>query len=123
MRVPSFATLAVIPARYASTRLPGKVLADIHGKPMVQRVYERAQQARRVARLLVATDDERVLSAVEAFGGEAVLTSPHHASGTDRVAEVAARVEAELVVNVQGDEPLLDPSAIDAAIEPFLADP
>jgi 3-deoxy-manno-octulosonate cytidylyltransferase (CMP-KDO synthetase) len=117
------ATLAIIPARYASTRLPGKPLADIHGKPMVQHVYERAAQARRVDRVLVATDDERVAAAVRAFGGEAVLTSPAHATGTDRVAEVAARTEALLIVNVQGDEPLLDPSGIDAAVEPFLADP
>ena len=116
-------TIAIIPARYAATRLPGKPLADIEGKPMIQWVYERALQARRVDRVLVATDDERVAAAVRGFGGEAVLTSAAHLTGTDRVAEAASGIEAAIVVNVQGDEPLLDPAGIDAALEPLLADP
>lgn len=117
------AIVAIIPARFGSTRLPGKPLSEIHGKPMIQHVYERARRARRPGRVLVATDDERVAAAVRAFGGEAVLTSPRHASGTDRSAEVVAGLEAELVVNVQGDEPMLDPEWIDAALEPLLLDP
>jgi 3-deoxy-manno-octulosonate cytidylyltransferase (CMP-KDO synthetase) len=121
--VPPLATLAVIPARFASTRLPGKVLADIHGKPMVQHVYERARRARRVERVVVATDDERVAAAVRGFGGEAVLTSPDHATGTDRMAEVAWEEAAGVIVNVQGDEPLIDPAAIDLAVAGLDGDP
>jgi 3-deoxy-manno-octulosonate cytidylyltransferase (CMP-KDO synthetase) len=116
-------TIALIPARYAATRLPGKVLADIAGKPMVQHVYERACRARTVQRVLVATDDERIRRAVEAFGGEAIMTSPHHLSGTDRLAEAVQHLECEIVVNVQGDEPLIEPEAIDAAVQPLLEDP
>jgi 3-deoxy-manno-octulosonate cytidylyltransferase (CMP-KDO synthetase) len=114
--------VAIIPARYASTRLPGKPLSQIHGKPMVQHVYERARRARGLDRVLVATDDERIAAAVRAFGGEALLTSARHATGTDRLAEAAAATDASIVVNVQGDEPLLDPRAIEAALEPLLAD-
>ncbi len=110
-------TLAVIPARYDSTRFPGKALAPITGKPMIQHVYKRVQQARSVSRVLVATDDERIVRAVEAFGGEAMLTRQEHRCGTERVAEVAAHVPAEIYINVQGDEPLIDPAAIDAAVE------
>jgi 3-deoxy-manno-octulosonate cytidylyltransferase (CMP-KDO synthetase) len=110
--------LAVIPARYASTRLPGKPLVSIAGKPMIQRVWERARQASRVSRVIVATDDERIAKAVKSFGGEAVLTRADHRSGTERVAEVAvAHPDAEILVNVQGDMPLIDPAAIDAGIE------
>jgi 3-deoxy-manno-octulosonate cytidylyltransferase (CMP-KDO synthetase) len=116
-------TIAIIPARYQATRLPGKPLADIAGRPMIRWVYERARAARLLDRVLVATDDARVAAAVADFGGEAVLTSAAHRTGTDRVAEVAAGLEADIVVNVQGDEPLLDPSAVDAAVEPLLADP
>jgi 3-deoxy-manno-octulosonate cytidylyltransferase (CMP-KDO synthetase) len=116
------AIVAIIPARFGSTRLPGKPLSDIHGKPMIQHVHERATRARRLDRVLVATDDERIASAVRAFGGEAVLTSSRHATGTDRLAEAAARTDAAIVVNVQGDEPMLDPSGIDAAILPLLED-
>lgn len=115
--------VAIIPARFASTRLPGKPLVDICGRPLVQHVFERARQARRPGRVLVATDDPRIVSAVRAFGGEVVLTSPHHRSGTDRLAEAAARLDAEVVVNVQGDEPFLDPGGIDAAVDPLLDDP
>jgi len=117
------AIVAIIPARFASTRFPGKPLAEIGGKPMVQHVYERAATARRVDRVLVATDDERIAAAVRAFGGTAVLTAANHATGSDRIAEAAAGIEAAIVVNVQGDEPMLDPAAIDAAVEPLLADP
>lgn len=109
-------TIAVIPCRFESKRLPGKPLLDIHGKSLVQRVYERACLAKTLERVIVATDDARILTAVEAFGGDAVLTSPSHESGTDRVAEAAAELDVELVVNVQGDEPLIDPAAIDAAV-------
>jgi 3-deoxy-manno-octulosonate cytidylyltransferase (CMP-KDO synthetase) len=116
------AIVAIIPARYASTRLPGKPLSDILGRPMIQHVYERARRAR-VERVIVATDDERIVRAVVAFGGEVRLTSPEHRSGTDRIAEVAADLAADLVVNVQGDEPLLDPALIDAATAPLLDDP
>jgi 3-deoxy-manno-octulosonate cytidylyltransferase (CMP-KDO synthetase) len=115
--------IGMIPARYASTRLPGKVLAPIAGKPMVQHVYERAKQAGVLSAVLVATDDERVYRAVRDFGGWAEMTSPYHASGTDRLAEVAARVDCDLVVNIQGDEPLLEAPVIEAAVAPFLCDP
>ncbi len=115
--------VGIIPARYASTRFPGKVLALIEGRPMIQHVVERARQARTLDRVLVATDDGRVRDAVEAFGGSAVLTSPHHPSGTDRVAEVARSLTCEVVVNIQGDEPTLDPGSIDRAVAPLLDDP
>ena len=114
--------LAVIPARFHSTRLPGKILADIGGKPMIEHVYRRAAAASRVHAVIVATDDERIASAVEAFGGAALLTSPAHVSGTDRIAEVVSQLPCRCVVNVQGDEPLIEPATLDAAIEPMLAD-
>ena len=114
------AVVAIIPARFGSTRLPGKPLADIHGRPMVQHVYDRARAARSVDRVIVATDDARVADAVKAFGGEAVMTSMDHASGTDRIAEaVRGMRDASIVVNVQGDEPMLDPAAIDAVVSAF----
>jgi 3-deoxy-manno-octulosonate cytidylyltransferase (CMP-KDO synthetase) len=115
------AIVAIIPARFASTRLPGKPLSDLLGRPMIQHVYERVQRSR-VDRVLVATDDQRILDAVLAFGGQALLTSADHASGTDRVAEVARSLDAEIIVNVQGDEPLLDPQHVDLALEPFETD-
>src|SRR5579864_8620489 len=96
--------VAVIPARYVSTRLPGKPLAQIAGRPMIQHVVERVQQAQTVAHAVVATDDERIKRAVEGFGGEALLTRADHRCGTDRVAEVAAHLPAEIYVNIQGDE-------------------
>ena len=115
--------LCIIPARYASTRLPGKPLREIAGKPMIVRVYERALQARFVQDVVVATDDERIRTVVEAHGGHAVMTGADHATGTDRLAEVAARMtDYDLIINVQGDEPLIEPSLIDALVEPFLAD-
>jgi 3-deoxy-manno-octulosonate cytidylyltransferase (CMP-KDO synthetase) len=114
--------VVIIPARYESTRLPGKPLADLNGLPMIQHVYERAQQARAIDRVLVATDDERIRAAVESFGGDVVMTERGHASGTDRIAEVARSLDVDLVVNVQGDLPLLDPALIDAAVAPLRAD-
>lgn len=114
--------LGVIPARYHSTRLEGKALLDICGKPMIQRVYERAKLAPSLSRVLVATDDERILRAVEAFGGEAIMTKADHTSGTDRVAEVARSRAADIVVNIQGDEPLLAPEIIEACVKPLILD-
>ena len=118
--------LAVIPARYASSRLPGKPLVSLAGKPMIQHVCERVRRAERVSRVLVATDDERILQVVAGFGGEAVMTRADHHTGTERVAEVAASSagrDAEILVNVQGDEPLIDPAAVDAAVEALETDP
>lgn len=113
--------LAVIPARWGSTRFPGKILALLAGRPIIEFVYRRTLRARRVGRVLVATDDKRVLETVEAFGGEARMTRSDHPSGTDRVAEVAAAEEgAGVIVNVQGDEPLIHPEDIDAAAGPLL---
>ncbi len=114
--------LAVIPARYQSTRLPGKILADIAGRPMIEHVYRRASAARLVHAVLVATDDERIASAVRAFGGAAIMTRADHVSGTDRIAEVVAAHPCRAVVNLQGDEPLIEPDTIDAAIKPLLDD-
>ena len=116
-------TLCVIPARYASTRLPGKPLADICGKPMICRVLERARCARKPDKVIVATDDERICDAVRAEGGEALMTRTDHLTGTDRLAEVAEAYPAvDLIVNVQGDEPLIEPSLIDDLIAPFEMD-
>jgi 3-deoxy-manno-octulosonate cytidylyltransferase (CMP-KDO synthetase) len=115
--------IVVIPARYGSTRLPGKPLVKLAGQPMIQRVYERAKVAERIDQVIVATDDDRIVQAVHAFGGEARLTRPDHRTGTERVAEVAAHVEGEVFVNVQGDEPLLDPVAIDTAVDALLGEP
>jgi 3-deoxy-manno-octulosonate cytidylyltransferase (CMP-KDO synthetase) len=115
--------LVVIPARYGSTRLPGKPLVSLAGKTMIQRVYERAKLAKRVHQVIVATDDERIVKAVQEFGGEARMTRGDHRTGTERVAEVAAHVEGDIFVNAQGDEPLLDPAAIDTAVEALLEDP
>ncbi len=113
----------VIPARHGSTRLPGKPLADILGKPMVQHVYERALQVPNVHAVLVATDDERVADAVRGFGGKCVMTSPDHPSGTDRLAEVMRQVDADIYINLQGDEPLVRPGDIAALAEGMWADP
>lgn len=114
---PYMRVVAVIPARYASTRLPGKPLSKIHGKPMIQWVYERTRQARGLDSVLVATDDTRIMEAVAGFGGQAVMTSSELQSGTDRVAAVAEMHPADVYVNVQGDEPMMDPGAIEAAVE------
>ena len=113
-------TVAIIPARYASSRLEGKPLLDIAGKPMIQRVYEAASRAQLIDRVIVATDDTRILETVNRFGGEAELTSPHHLSGTDRVAEVAEQLPCDTVVNLQGDEPLMEASVIDELVRSLL---
>ncbi len=115
--------IVVIPARYGSTRLAGKPLISLAGKPMIQRVYERAKMAQRADRVIVATDDERIARAVEGFGGEARMTRTEHRTGTERIAEVAAREEGDVFVNVQGDEPLLDPASIDVAVNALLEEP
>src|SRR4029077_19026258 len=107
--------VVVIPARYGATRLPGKPLVQLAGKPMIQRVFERAKLAKTVHRVIVATDDDRIPPGVEAFGGEARMTRSDHRTGTERVAEVAAHVEGDVFVNVQGDEPLLDPAGNETA--------
>ncbi|HPE64857.1 MAG TPA: 3-deoxy-manno-octulosonate cytidylyltransferase [Synergistales bacterium] len=114
--------LGVIPARYASTRLPGKPLADICGKTLIRRVYERAALSPLLDRLVVATDDERILEEVRSFGGEAVLTSSDHPNGTCRVAEAAEKYEGDIVLNIQGDEPLLDPLMVDEVAQALLDD-
>ncbi|QLJ15634.1 3-deoxy-manno-octulosonate cytidylyltransferase [Pseudomonas putida] len=112
----------VIPARYGSTRLPGKPLADIAGKPMVQHVYERALQVSNAHVVVIATDDERVATAVSAFGGQYVMTSPDHPSGTDRLAEVMSQIEADIYINLQGDEPLVRPADIEKLAAGMLED-
>ncbi len=114
--------LAVIPARYDSTRFPGKPLADINGKPMIQHVYERVKESKLVDKVLVATDDERISDAVKFFGGKVVMTSKKHESGTDRICEVINSIKCDIVVNVQGDEPGINPKDIDKAIKPLLKD-
>jgi len=112
----------IIPARYGSTRLPGKPLVSLAGIPMIQRVYERAKLAKLATRVIVATDDDRILKAVQSFGGEARMTRSEHRTGTERVAEVAAHTDGQVFVNVQGDEPLLNPDVVDAAITALLED-
>jgi 3-deoxy-manno-octulosonate cytidylyltransferase (CMP-KDO synthetase) len=114
--------VAVIPARYGSTRLPAKALADIDGVPMIVRVWRQAKMARSIERVIVATDDERIAEPVRAAGGEAMMTSALHQSGTDRIAEVARKISAEIYLNVQGDQPFTDPRDLDALLAPMLAD-
>lgn len=116
--------IAVVPARYGSVRLPGKPLADIGGKPMIQHVVERVRRASLVDDVIVATDDERIEAAVLRFGGKAVMTDPALPTGTDRIAAVALGLPEDIVVvNVQGDEPLIHPAMVDEAVRPLLADP
>jgi 3-deoxy-manno-octulosonate cytidylyltransferase (CMP-KDO synthetase) len=115
--------IAVIPARLESTRLPNKLLLDLGGKPLVLRTLEQAQKARNVSRVLIATDSREILKIVETSGNEAILTAPHHQSGSDRIAEVAENLpENSLIVNVQGDEPLISPATIEKAVEAILQD-
>ena len=112
--------LGVIPARYESTRFPGKPLVNIRGKSMIARVYERCRQAKTLDQVVVATDDQRIFDHVRSFGGEVMMTSKSHRSGTDRCAEVAAEhSEVEIVVNIQGDEPFIDPNQIDQLVQLF----
>lgn len=113
---------AIIPARYSSTRFPGKVLAPIAGKPMIQRVYERTSLARDIDHVLVATDDVRVAEFVKSFGGRTVMTGAEHESGTERVAEAASKIDVDVIVNVQGDEPIIAPESLDLVVRPFAGD-
>jgi len=115
--------VAVIPARYASTRLPGKPLADLDGRPMIEHVYRRVAASKILSDVIVATDDLRIATRVHDFGGKVRLTKATHETGTDRLAEVAASLDCDVVVNVQGDEPLIDPLAVDELVAPFASDP
>ncbi len=118
--------VVVIPARYGSTRLDGKPLVHISGEPMIKRVYERVHQAKNISKVVVATDDQRILDAVREFGGEVLMTAPENRCGTDRVADAAQQLglaPTDIVVNVQGDQPLIDPRCIEELIMPFLDDP
>lgn len=118
--------VAIIPARYASTRFPGKPLANDTGRYLIQHVCDRVAAARRITRCLVATDDDRIFAAIQSFGGHAVMTRPDHPSGTDRIAEVAATLPPEstdIILNVQGDEPEIDPAALDRLVERLAAEP
>ena len=114
--------LAILPARYGSTRFPGKSLTPIAGKPMIQHVWERTRFAKQVDAVVIATDDERIRNACESFGAEVEMTAEDHPTGTDRLAEVAARHVHDVIVNVQGDEPLIEGFVIDAAIEALMRD-
>ncbi len=118
--------VAVIPSRYSSSRFPGKPLALIKGKPMIQHVYQRVASASLVDRVVVATDDERITTAVESFGGQAIMTSSENRSGTDRVAETATYLNIDaldIVINIQGDQPLIDPRALDQVVDPLKHNP
>ncbi len=114
--------LGIIPARYSSTRLPGKPLILINGKPMIQRVYEQSKKSKLLNSVIVATDDKKIFHCVKNFGGEVMMTSTKHKSGTDRILEVAKKISCEIVVNIQGDEPFIDPKNIDKAIKPLIDD-
>jgi 3-deoxy-manno-octulosonate cytidylyltransferase (CMP-KDO synthetase) len=115
--------VGLIPARWASKRFPGKALVELCGKPLIQHVVERASRAKSLSEVIVATDDARIAEVVRGFGGKIQMTSAAHPSGTDRIAEVAQDLACDLVVNIQGDEPLIDPAEIDAAAAPLLTDP
>ncbi len=115
--------VAVIPARYQSTRFQGKPLAKILGKPMIEHVYVNARKCKILDEVVVATDDQRIFDAVEAFGGKAIMTSDKHPTGTDRVAEAAHQLDAGIIVNVQGDEPLIQPQMIERTVRPLLENP
>ena len=115
--------VGVIPARYGSSRFHGKILADICGKPMIQRVYEQSAKSKLLDKLIVAVDDQRVFECVHKFGGEAVMTRSDHNSGTDRLAEAVEKLDADIIVNIQGDQPLFDSAMIDEAVLPLLTDP
>jgi 3-deoxy-manno-octulosonate cytidylyltransferase (CMP-KDO synthetase) len=113
--------IVVIPARHASSRFPGKPLAPIAGRPMIQHVYERAKQSQRASRVIVATDDARIRDAVESFHGDVIMTRSEHRTGTDRLAEVAVHIPADIYVNLQGDLPLISPEVIDAVIDALVS--
>jgi len=114
--------IGVIPARFNSTRFPGKVLANLRGKPIIQHVYERAKKAKRLDEILIATDDERVFKTAEKFGAKVVMTSKEHLTGTDRVSEAVKKLKAEIVINIQADAPLINPLMIDKVAEVLLDD-
>jgi 3-deoxy-manno-octulosonate cytidylyltransferase (CMP-KDO synthetase) len=114
--------IAVIPARYGSSRLPAKALAEIAGVPMVVRVWQQASKAKSIARVIVATDDERIAAPVRAAGGEAMITSTAHQSGTDRIAEVASKITADIYLGVQGDQPFIAPADLDALASAMRSD-
>jgi len=114
--------IGIIPARYNSTRLPGKPLKDICGKPMIQHVYENALKSELLSRVIVATDDKRIVEAVTGFNGEVMMTSANHKSGSDRIAEVAQNIDCDIVVNIQGDEPLIMPEIIDEIANELVVD-
>ncbi len=115
--------VGVIPARYHSSRLDGKALAEIAGRPMIQHVWERCREAASLDRVILATDDARIATAARSFGAEAVMTDSAHQSGTDRIAEAVRAIGCDVVVNIQGDEPMLDPLMIDEVVEPFHSEP
>lgn len=115
--------VAIIPARFASSRFPGKILADRTGRTLIQHVHDQVVQAESIKRTLIATDDERIAKTVRAFGGEVVMTRPDHPNGTSRLAEVAAMLEDDVIVNVQGDEPEIEPQAIDLAVQTLQSNP
>lgn len=112
--------IGIIPSRFASTRFPGKSLVDIGGKTMIRRVYEQASKSKSLSQVIVATDDERIFNEVKSFGGNVMMTATEHKNGTERCAEVAANVDADVVINIQGDEPFIEPSQIDAIAECFI---
>ena len=114
--------IIIIPARYGSTRFKGKPLAEINGKPMIYHVYQRSKKAKCVDDVIVATDDERIKNAVKEFNGKAVMTSKEHKTGTERIAEVAKNIDADIIVNVQGDEPLINSKVIEQAVMPLIED-
>lgn len=114
--------IGIVPARFNSTRFPGKPLAILNGKPIIQRVYENVRASKRIEDVYIATDDMRIKEAVESFGGKAIMTSPDHESGTDRIAEVARDMDCDIVVNVQGDEPFILPHMIDNAVQALIED-
>ena len=122
MKKDRYQIIIVIPARYESTRFEGKPLAEINGKTMIYHVYQRSKEVKCVDDVIVATDDERIKNAVEEFNGKVMMTSKEHKSGTDRIAEVAKKVDADIIVNVQGDEPLINPKAIEQAVIPLIGD-
>jgi len=122
-KIPQQSVIAIIPARYESTRLPGKMLLPLAGKPLILHTLDRARSARTVDRVIVATDDSRIFKVVLEAGGEAVMTASHHRSGSDRIAEAAETLpEGSIIVNVQGDEPVISPETIDRAVSALLED-
>jgi 3-deoxy-manno-octulosonate cytidylyltransferase (CMP-KDO synthetase) len=123
LRTSSLRAVAVIPARFASSRLPGKPLAEIAGRPMIEHVYRRAADARGIDAVVVATDDERIAAAVERFGGIVRMTQAAHRTGTDRIAEIASDLSCEILINVQGDLPLIEPGMISEVLHPLITDP